>query len=45
VPRAVILALCGGRTEADYPDERAWIGGKPRNAIRGTPIGNAPIRG
>lgn len=43
--RAVILALCGGRTEADYPDERAWIGGKPRTAIRGKPIGNAPIRG
>jgi fatty acid desaturase len=26
---AVIRALSGGKSEADYPDERAWIGGKP----------------
>jgi hypothetical protein len=26
---AVIRALSGGRSEADYPDGRAWIGGKP----------------
>jgi fatty acid desaturase len=25
---AVIRALSGGKSEADYPDERAWIGGK-----------------
>jgi fatty acid desaturase len=26
---AVFRALSGGKSEADYPDERAWIGGKP----------------
>jgi fatty acid desaturase len=35
--RAVFRALSGGRTEADYPDEKAWIGGKP--------IADAPPRG
>lgn len=35
--RAVIRALSGGKSEADYSDERAWIGGKP--------IADAPVRG
>jgi fatty acid desaturase len=29
--KAVFLAFLGGRTEADYPDDRAWIGSSTSN--------------
>jgi len=33
--RAVIRALSGGKSEADYPNERAWIDSKP---VAGAPV-------